>query len=137
MYYLFSDREGGSVSFIPWDTDMAFGIQWDPLPDGFVYRYEENVNGFVERQEMNTMIQYYPDMKARLDARWKELREHIFSQSHIYDQLNEYLAVLDASGAPERDREKWGLYFEGVDRIDILYQFIEERLAVLDQYYSE
>lgn len=137
MYYLFSDREGGRVSFIPWDTDMAFGIQWDPLTDGFVYRYEENVNGSVERQEMNTMKQYYPDMKARLDARWKELREHIFSQSHIYDQLNKYLAVLDASGAPERDREKWGLYFEGEDRIDILYQFIEERLAVLDQYYSE
>ena len=137
MYYLFSGAENGyRISLIPWDTDMAFGIEWDPVSGGFIYRYDNNLQRNVLRQEMGLMQQLYPDLHQQMSIRWKELRETVFSQEYIYEKIGKYCRLLDESGAPARDYEKWGFYYEGEDTVENLYRFIDGRLQYLDGYYQ-
>ena len=137
MYYaLNGQEEGGVISLIPWDTDMAFGIEWDAKTDGFIYRYKKYLDLNVRRKEIKSMEVCYPELHRMMSARWQELRQGVFRQEYIYEKMDVWLEMLACSGADVRDWEKWGLYYEGDDTIENLYRFVEERLAVLDDYYS-
>ena len=137
MYYLFSGPENGyEVCLIPWDTDAALGVGWNPETEQFIYDYENGLNAAINRWEWQSMEQMHPDLNDRLRSRWQELRQSIFTKEHLWEKLDEYYAKLDQSGAPARDQERWGLFFEGNDTAEKAYCFLEERLAILDDYYS-
>ena len=137
MYYLFGGQEDGyPVKLIPWDTDMTFGIEWVPETDGFAYNYNGNLTKTVQRREMDSMMQLHPDLRETMNARWKELRQDILSEDHIFQKIQEYVSCLNKSGAVSRDEEVWGLYHGGEDSLKNLYSFIEERLEFLDGYYK-
>lgn len=138
MFYLFrGETHGYQISLIPWDTDAACGVGWNAETAEFIYDYDDSITAILERRELPQMERIHPQLKQRMNARWQELRKTVFSQDNLFEKLDRYFTVLESSGAPARDQEKWGLFFGGEDTSENLYRFVEERLAVLDQYYSE
>jgi len=137
MFYVFDKTDSGySISMIPWDTDMSMGSTWKN-EIGFAYDYQKSVTSYVGRQEYQSMHTLYSDLDQDFSDRWFELRKSIFALEHIWNLMDAHLEVLESSGAVARDQEKWGLFFEGEDTIENLYRFVEDRLAVLDEFYSQ
>lgn len=130
IYYVIQDEK---LRFIPWDTDMSFGIYWE---DGF-YLLPESVEYVTYRKEYEALKQQYPQVDAMLESRWRELRETVFTEENILGKIAAYRGALDASGAPERDFYYLGWYsWGGEDTLEQLEAYIVERLAVLDEYYG-
>ena len=129
MFYLIKNVDGESqLYWIPWDTDLSLGIVWG-------YDYETCMSNIIERQEIDIIRKYYPELNAKLLTRWNELRQKDFSEENIQNKLDILTQKLSASGAIQRDFECWGQLHGGNDNIDNLRKFIQERLLMLDSFY--
>ena len=134
IFYVVERSNGQeTLRFIPWDTDMSFGIYFN---DGFKYDpgVVENIS---YRTEYLKILETYPEIETMLSARWKELRETIFTEENIFSRIDEYTARVTDSGALKRDFDylgwnTWG----GEDTIDNFKLFIQERLGILDKLYQ-
>ena len=135
IYYVIEKSDGHeALSFIPWDTDMSFGVVWKD--DGFRL-VPESVEDINYRQEYKALLEEFPELDDMLVRRWKELRYTVFSEANIFAKLSEYYAILDQSGAITRDFYVLGWYSWGEeDTRDRLSEYIQRRLEVLDEYYG-
>lgn len=133
FYALLRQGDNYKLTFIPWDTDMSFGVVWD---DGFAYDYERAVRDTFIRQEYDTVLAKYPDLHSRMCSRWQELRQGVLREENILSILSELEREITESGAFDRDRQKWGTFYGGEDTVENLYRFVIERLAVLDERYA-
>ena len=130
MFYVIQRSNGASVlTLVPWDTDLSLGVPWQ-------YDYNHSMSLMPKRPEMAIIEQYTPDLFAQTANRWAALREDVFSQQNLNAVLDRLSAVLLASGAVQRDYEQWGDLHDGNDTLENLTRFINERLLLLDQYYS-
>lgn len=116
------------LSYIPWDTDMSFGMCQD-----FVYNYEESTQSVLLRYEHAKLLESHPDLDSMIAWRWFQLREDLLSEAHMDAILENIEGSLTASGAVSRDAAKWGLYIGSEKPIA---QFLHDRLAFLDAYYN-
>lgn len=134
IYYVIQRDNGKDVlSFIPWDTDMSFGIYWS---DGFKF-LPETVQNVSNRLEYNSLVAQYPQVEELLAKRWKELRITVFSEENIIKKIDAYYGELYASGALHRDFNVLGWYaWGGNDTVDGLKTYIQERLLILDEKYK-
>ena len=133
MFYLWQLEEGAwRVRFIPWDTDMSFGID---MEERFVHVPEEVWNKMCIRVEYSGMYGLYPDLDARIASRWQQLRQGAMSDETIMGIIETYDTVICSSGARARDAEKWGLFYSD-DTIESLTGFVQNRLGFLDAYYG-
>ena len=134
IYYVI-EREAGqeSLSFIPWDTDMSFGVYYQ---GGFCL-LPESVELVSYRMEYEKMKEKYPKLDEMLANRWKALRQTVFSEENIMSKLEEYYILLDQSGAVGRDLNVLGWYSWGYeDTRDGISIYIERRLQVLDDLFG-
>ena len=133
FYVVERSNDQETLRFIPWDTDMSFGIYFN---DGF--RYDPVVvENISYRTEYLKILETYPEIETMLSLRWKELRETIFTEENIFSRIDEYTARVTDSGALKRDFDylgwnTWG----GEDTIDNFKLFIQERLRILDKLYQ-
>lgn len=133
IYYVIQrDGDKESMRFVPWDTDMSFGIYWD---DGFRYM-PESVENISYRIEYEALAEQYPEVDAMLAERWQELRETIFTEENIFEKIDSYTARITDSGALARDYNylgwnSWG----GDDTLDNFKAYVQRRLQVLDELY--
>lgn len=134
VYYVIEREDGQeSLNFIPWDTDMSFGVYWQ---DGFRL-LPESVEFITYRMEYKEMLKKYPQLEEMLAKRWNELRKNVFSEENIFAKLNEYYTTLDLSGAVARDFWILGWYSWGhEDTREGLESYIHRRLEILDQLYQ-
>lgn len=122
-----------SLSFIPWDTDMSFGVYWQ---DGFRL-LPDSVENITYRIEYEKLKEQYPQLDDLLAERWRELRSTVFTEENIFGKLNEYYATLDKSGAVARDLNVLGWYSWGYeDTRDGIHEYIQRRLEILDKLYG-
>ena len=134
IYYVTQRGENEeSMSFIPWDTDMSFGIYWN---DGFRYM-PESVENVTYRIEYEALKKKYPELDAMLAARWKQLRGTVFTEENIFSKVDSYTAKITESSALARDFNylgwnSWG----GEDTLDGFKSYIQRRLQVLDELYQ-
>ena len=135
--FLLLKYDGGdyTLSLIPWDTDMSWGTVWDG--SGFSYDFETSRTLSALRMEYDWIRQYHPDLDQQMARRWLELRENLLTMENMTAVLEQEQAILDASGAQQRDTDRWGLYYEGEDSLENLYKSLEARLAWVDDYYSQ
>ena len=130
MFYALKKTDNAyELRLVPWDTDLSFGVTWG-------YNYEESLNAIVERPELQSIREIMPSVNREMTKRWNELRKSVFSNKTIFLTYDRIIEKLTASGALNRDQEKWGLLHEGEDNLENLNDFICERLALLDKYYS-
>jgi len=131
IYYVIT-RTGKDeqLGFVPWDTDMSFGIYW---ADGFKL-LPETVENISYRKEYNALLAHYPQLNEMMTERWEELRKGIFSNENIFEKIESYDCELTFSGALHRDYNvlgwnSWG----GEDTLDNLKIYIQKRLEILDK----
>ena len=133
-YYVIQKSEGQEImKFIPWDTDMSFGIYWD-----ISFNYlPESVEIVTYRIEYEALKEQYPQLDEMLAKRWKELRESFYTEGNIIGKINKCVEQLYNSGALHRDFSVLGWYpWGGRDTYEALVTYIQRRLEVLDAHYG-
>lgn len=136
IYYAVENSSAGeSLSLIPWDTDMSFGVYWI---DGSGFSYApESVEIIEYRMEYAALKSQYPDLDMRMANRWKELRENVFSAENILGKIDAYRYTVLMSGAVDRDFNMLGWYsWGGQDTPENLKVYIENRLRILDEKFG-
>ena len=134
IYYVIQRTENGeSMSFVPWDTDMSFGIYWN---DGFRYM-PESVENISYRIEYEALKKQYPNLDSMLAERWRQLRSTIFTEENIFSKVDAYTSRISESSALARDFNylgwnSWG----GEDTLDNFKVYIQNRLQILDELYQ-
>ena len=133
MFYLLEKSENGyALFYIPWDTDLGYGVTWI---DGFVHNPGISLTANIKRTEYEDMQEQYPDLEEQMAQRWGTLRQSVFSLESLLDVLDENESILKVSGAYQREHERWGLYYEGKDTWESIEAFIIQRLEILDGLY--
>lgn len=137
--YWIVEKESGenqySISMVPWDTDISFGIV---ASGGFRYDYGATVYTDMGRRETAFLISN-TEYVEKVFSRWKELRDTTFDTEHILSYLEEYDEQLIGSGAFHRNTELWGLRNGGKDyeeSYNNLTKFIIDRLEWMDTIYG-
>lgn len=121
------------LNFIPWDTDMSFGIYFN---EGFRY-LPSTVENISYRMEYEKLLAEYPELPKTLAARWMELREEIFTEENIFSKVDEYTARISDSGALKRDFDYLGWNtWSGEDTVDNFKLYVRKRLQLLDELYK-
>lgn len=138
MFFLLKQREDGyRMHMVPWDTDMSWGTVWDDEKGGFTYDFEASRQDGVLRAEYGWMKQYHPDLDLQMAKRWFQLRDNLLTIENVDAILEGEQFLLDASGALQRDRERWGLFYRGEDSPENLRRIMEARLDWMDAYYGQ
>ena len=136
FFLLQKEEEGYQMSLLPWDTDMSWGTVWKAEAGGFAYDFEASRQNEALRIEYEWMQEFHPDLDRQMARRWFELREELLTLENMTEILEQEQLVLEASGAQQRDQDRWGLYYEGEDSTENLYRILKERLTWLDEEYS-
>ncbi len=135
MFYVFVPTDDHyTISYIPWDTDMSFGVIYNA---GFIYDYEISMNRLTCRQEYEDVLAVHPQLNQRMCDIWSSLRKDILSDTSIHASLNNLAEQLSAGGAYARDIAKWGTHYGQEDTQEKLRSYILERASKLDQYFAE
>lgn len=134
MFYFFDDLgDTYRIRFVPWDTDMSFGLGWT---DFFAHQ-PESYNWKNHRFEYEALKKYDPELKKKLAARWFELRETLWTEENLRNMFKDTYGFLEDTGALGRDKDKWGLFYKGSDTMDELVFYLHRRLEYLDDYYGD
>ena len=134
IYYVIEKSEEQEImKFIPWDTDMSFGIYWDT---SFNY-LPESVEIVTYRIEYEALKRQYPQLDEMLAKRWKELRDSVYTEGNIVGKINLYVEQLYNSGVLHRDFNVLEWYpWGGRDTYETLVSYVQRRLEVLDTHYG-
>ncbi len=134
MFYLFEPAgDHYTISLIPWDTDLSFGVTWT---DNFTYDYDTSMSYFVYRGEYEDIRKVQPQLDRQLADSWFHLRTDILSDDGIRASLNSLSEQLAASGAYAREIARWGTYYGADDTQENLRSYILESAAKLDDYFA-
>ena len=135
-YYLLAPEANGyAVSFLPWDTDVAFGLDYVP-GEGYLLLPTDEDAPVLHRREYDALLSLYPDLDARLAKRWRALRAGTLSDTALRDTLESILHTLHQSGALARDQALWGVLRDGEDTVERMEAFLTRRLRQLDRLYG-
>lgn len=138
QYFLQSSADGLYYR-IPWDMDYTFGDVYDEF-------YSLDLTStFLPDMELDTLYQADSSRAQQLIARrWSELRSTVFTMENVTGLFRSAQDQLTASGALGRDTALWGnaetypweSHFRTLDAGQTL-EFMEQRLAFLDEYMAE
>jgi hypothetical protein len=92
---------GGKVHFVPWDLDMTFG-QFPTYMD-----YGDPEQWIKFRPEWVSVMMASPAFKARIVARWRELRAGVLADEAIFARLDASQALL--GDAIDRNFAVWDI----------------------------
>ena len=136
MYIVLNkNHDDYTVFFVPWDTDMSFGVVWkDGI--GFCYDYRLTMDVYPVRIETDSILRACPEYQETVSQNWKYLRKTVLTENKILAHIDELYHRLDASGALTRDISLWSNRYGEADTVDALRKYIRERLAVMDMMYS-
>lgn len=134
IFYLFRNTlDSPTLTLLPWDTDMSFGLLWNGRE--FSYDPDSWSHSPVSRPETAQLLTVFPGYEKQAAEDWAVLREGILSEKSIQSQIQKLRNQLEHSGTLVRDQNMWSLRYQGEDSIPALEKWILNRLAFLDQYY--
>lgn len=107
---------------IPWDFDLSFGVPSirgndgasNALPSGWIRRHSDFTHALAASARL----------RARLGARWRELRTGAFSEARIDQRLDGYQAALSPA-ALEENFAIWPIEEVNFDHFYPRYSFYE------------
>lgn len=100
-----NSEDGVKILFTPWDFDLSWGYTVFSDTD---YSLSPQDSVFMELNPAHILLQYGdPDIAAEIQSRWRELRQGAWSDESIDEILSGFEADIFASGAYERDHERW------------------------------
>ena len=137
MYYVLKDVGNGYVMyFLPWDTDMVFGVVG--APSGFKYDKTNALMGTAYRPETVLYYNTDSDIYNTMADKWKTMRGTVFTDENIHNKINEYVTLLNDSGVYIREQEKWEMnLYNGLQTIESVSDYIDKKLEMMDYKYIE
>lgn len=133
------------MSMSPWDLDGTWGRRWDgsdftrdyAASDfvSYLWAYEHGEHTLYKR-----LMEYdYDNWNEQLAARYAALRSNYFDADSLYNRFAHYVALFQASGADNREKDRWngsnGIYLDFDSELSYLDEWIHERVAYLDEQY--
>jgi len=135
MFYLLRQTEDGyRMQLIPWDTDCSMGLTF--VPDvGIETDFQYTLDTDKFRNDYSRLTEIYPQLPQICAQRWKALRSTMYDPDRLEAMIRSYQALLESSGAYQRDIQRWGLWSEN-DTWDMLIRWCNRRIERLDEYYK-
>lgn len=141
VYLIAEYQSDGSYRFkkVPWDMNATWGNPWvsDEECNNTIYdpAFIEDVNTWCT--DISTLYFYdETGVSKLLKERWQELREAgIITKEEISEIADGQLEYLHASGAYERNYERWphgSEYWQD----EYIYEYIDGRIDFLDSYFE-
>lgn len=138
-------QDSKMMSMSPWDLDGTWGRRWD----GSDYTRDYAATDFVsylwahehgEHTLYKRLMEYdYENWNEQLAARYASLRTSYFDPDNLYQRFERYVRLFQASGADDREIERWNgsnsIYMDFDSELDYLKEWIDERVAYLDEQY--
>lgn len=125
---------------IPWDMNATWGNPWIDVEECNFTKYDPDCYKDVSVWISDINALYYYDREKISDLlreRWKELRgKGIVSKEKIFEMLDEQFTYLHASGAYERNYQRWPKGTEYWSD-EYIYEYVDQRIDFLDQYYEQ
>lgn len=140
MFYLLEKEAAGyRLSLLPWDTDMSWGMVWinEANTGRYAYEYDLSMEKDATRQEYAAVSRQFPELDIRMAERWQQLRGSVLTEENILSLVEQMSSQLQRSGVMHREWQRWDPYFDGADTVQMLQQFLRERLWRMDMHYSE
>ena len=126
----------------PWDMDQTFGNIWN-------MSYPNNINSYGIKTDNNFVMKFGPvakllevddiDIKNRINERYEELRNTIWSEEYILDLINEYEGDIYNSGVFLREKNTWpdGNYNLESEKLSVFKDYVLERITYMDEYMKD
>ncbi|MBQ2960906.1 MAG: CotH kinase family protein [Oscillospiraceae bacterium] len=127
--------EGYRISYLPWDTDLSLGIDWNDSR-GSVLDYEASVADTLMHREYRRLLSSRPEFERELALLWQQQRRDVYSEESLLSLADSIHARLEASGALLRDEMRWGSTYRWEDSFEQLRGFISTRLDYLDRHFA-
>ena len=128
--YIAKYKENEPYFYVPWDLDGTWGVDALGEQDN---NYETIlVNGLYTRL-LNSANNIFKDSASN---RWAELRTDILDETNLKNTLSQTYNFLFSNGNYEREVLKWGEQSVELSNLNYTYQWIEDRLIFLDNYFE-
>lgn len=135
FFYIYDITKDRKMSFAPWDMDCSFGrtydsSEWEGSYDGLLYENHiiTQINEVSSSFLMNTSALYF------------DLRKTVLASDSIKSRFDNYWKLFEETGAAQREYDRWsgedGIILDFEEEKRFVYQFIDRRLAFLDEYYG-
>ncbi len=144
-YYLAirKDSQGNTRTlYCPWDLDATWGNEFNEtrLNKYAQYSHEADYNFFMEDTYFE-QIMVNADTGAIDDfiARYRELRQDLWSDDYMISKLDSYERDIFASGAYLREMERWpeaSLKDDPKEGLGRFKKYVLERLSEMDAYFD-
>ncbi|MEM6316804.1 MAG: CotH kinase family protein [Bacteroidota bacterium] len=115
---------------LPWDVDATWGLFWN--------RDKVGPRGILSNGLFERLIATNPNnFTDRLKSRWAASRQDIFSYENLMGYFNHYAQQTNDNGVFERERRRWDIAETQEEELRFVENWLQERLAYLDNYFSE
>lgn len=140
FYYIYNIQDSKLMGIAPWDMDTSFGNGAES-----VQAPDESLKHLLEVTTDNKFQLFYRmarradiDWHEDLGARYRLLRNYEFGTEALKNRFVNYYDLISASRADIREEQKWPQYHPDIkEHVDYICNFIERRMAFLDEYYAE
>lgn len=132
-----------AMMFTPWDFDLSFGNAWRDHMENMssAESYSSPTDTVILTDQMPTgALRRLGDaeIEAEIRARYKELRDDVWSDEKIFALVDRYERRIFQSGAYYRDQARWpkGNFLEGATDLSVFREYLRERLQFVDEFYG-
>lgn len=127
-------QNGLKILFTPWDFDLTWGVVSAEQP-GYTLSPQDNV--LMNLNPIHRLLQLQDSQTlAQVQQRYQQLRAGAWSETAMQDLLDGYEADIFASGAYQRDHERWpeSACNEGQKDLATFRAYVNERLQGMDAF---
>ena len=140
MYYV--AKSTGTLQklyFAPWDMDITWGDALSEGTDGNVWTIKLLPNLYSERINWSLgdrLVELDVDgAVSYVSERWKALREGVFSDAQLTEEIDSLIHQVRDSGALARNEERWPESNTGQD-YGLFQRMALYRMGILDYYFE-
>lgn len=131
-YFIVRNTHPSKFFLIPWDFDISFGQNKKDMDESPTKNHDSKIK---RKNVLYRKLLKNEDFREECTARWKELREKLWTEDFILDMIIDmYEEVKDSL---ERDINLWQPSLSPEDYYKDLIKWIPDRLEFCDSYFAE
>lgn len=127
--YFMGKNSNSQLTVIPWDLNFTFGTGWNQNPF--------NTNIILTNNLYNRLENINPaNYKSQLKHRWLELRNSSITADNLFKIFKNKFDLLEQNNIQNFDNDRWSLNQDYKREEDFIQAWINERIIILDNYFS-
>ncbi len=139
LYFISKYNDEGKIRmmYVPWDLDRTWGREAEESDIDYTMDPTRNFDMVMTPVE-NLLAMNDPRIKELILKKYEELRNGPWSEDRLMKMLDGYEKQLYASGAYQRDRDRWpqNPHVEEND-LQEFKEYVLKRIACFDEYVRE